>query len=76
VLLDAGRAIGGGELADGFAVTEEHLEATIAAQGSTAAVVPGDVVLMRTGQLARCRRDGWGTYAGGDAPGLSFTTLD
>lgn len=61
VLLDVGRAIGGGELADGFAVIEEHLEATIAAQGSTAAVVPGDVVLMRTGQLGRCRRDGWGS---------------
>jgi kynurenine formamidase len=26
--------------------------------------------------MARCRRDGWGTYAGGDAPGLSFTTID
>jgi len=33
-------------------------------------------VLVRTGQLARARRDGWGDYAGGPAPGLSFTTLD
>jgi hypothetical protein len=33
-------------------------------------------VLIRTGRLARCRRLGdWGEYAGGPAPGLSFTTL-
>ena len=31
----------------------------------------GDIVLVRTGQLARARRDGWGDYAGGPAPGLS-----
>jgi kynurenine formamidase len=31
--------------------------------------------LLRTGQLQRARRDGWGTYAGGDAPGLSFYTV-
>ncbi len=31
---------------------------------------------MRTGQLTRTRRDGWGDYAGGPAPGLSFTTAD
>jgi kynurenine formamidase len=36
-------------------------------------VGPGDIVLVRTGQLARVRRDGWGGYAGGPAPGLSFT---
>ena len=36
----------------------------------------GDIVLVRTGQLARTRRDGWGDYAGGAAPGLSFTTAD
>jgi kynurenine formamidase len=31
-------------------------------------------VLVRTGQYARTRRDGWGDYAGGAAPGLSLTT--
>ncbi|WIM98765.1 cyclase family protein [Actinoplanes oblitus] len=77
VLLDVGRALGsGGELPDGFAITEEHLVATIAAQGATSAVGPGDIVLVRTGQLSRVRRDGWGDYAGGAAPGLSFTTAD
>ncbi|GAA4601787.1 kynurenine formamidase [Actinoplanes octamycinicus] len=77
VLLDVGRALGtDGELPDGFAITEEHLLATIAAQGATSAVGQGDLVLVRTGQLSRVRRDGWGDYAGGAAPGLSFTTAD
>lgn len=77
VLLDVGRAIGeGGELPDGFAITTEHLEATIAAQGPTSRVGAGDIVLVRTGRLARARREGWGDYAGGDSPGLSFTTAD
>ena len=76
VLLDVGQAVGGGELPDGFAITEEHLEATIERQGSTSAVGRGDLVLVRTGQLARAHREGWGTYAGGDAPGFSFQTAD
>jgi kynurenine formamidase len=80
VLLDVGRAIGtDGELPDGFAITVEHLEATIAAQGGSARVGRGDLLLVRTGRLTRARRDiaegrGWGDYAGGAAPGLSFTT--
>ncbi len=31
-------------------------------------------MLVRTGRLARARREGWNGYAGGDSPGLSFTT--
>src|ERR1700744_2296623 len=76
VLLDVGRAVGDGELPDGFAITTDHLEQTIAAQGETARVGRGDIVLLRTGQLSRCRRDGWGQYAGGPAPGMSFQTID
>ena len=75
VLLDVGRAIGNGELPDGFAITSGHLENTIAEQGPSAAVERGDIVLVRTGKLSRCRREGWGTYAGGAAPGLSFETI-
>jgi kynurenine formamidase len=75
VLLDVGRVIGdGGELPDGFAITEEHLQATIAAQGATAQVGRGDIVLVRTGRLTRARREGWQDYAGGASPGLSFWT--
>jgi kynurenine formamidase len=77
VLLDVGRAIGtDGELPDGFAITAEHLEATIAAQGESSRIGRGDLVVVRTGRLARARREGWGDYAGGDSPGLSFTTAD
>ena len=77
VLLDVGRALGQkGELPDGFAITQRHLEETIARQGASSAVGRGDIVMVRTGQLSRTRRDGWGEYAGGPAPGLSFTTAD
>lgn len=78
VLLDVGRAFGDehGELPDGFAITEEHLEATIERQGPSSQVTRGDIVVVRTGQYARTRRLGWGDYAGGPAPGLSFTTAD
>ncbi|GGK84833.1 cyclase family protein [Streptomyces flaveus] len=78
VLLDVARAIGDDdgdgepELPDGFAITAEHLTAT--AEAHRVSVGRGDIVLVRTGRLARARRDGWGEYAGGPAPGLSFTT--
>jgi kynurenine formamidase len=77
VLLDVGRAFGDdGELPDGFAITSAHLQATIEAQGESSYVGRGDIVLVRTGQLTRARRVGWGEYAGGPAPGLSFGTAD
>lgn len=77
VLLDVGRTLGhalgtDGELPDGFAITQEHLAATVSQQGSTAEVRRGDIVLVRTGRLTRAKREGWGDYAGGAAPGLSF----
>jgi kynurenine formamidase len=73
VLLDVGRVFGdAGELPDGFAITEEHLTATAEAHG--VAVARGDLVVVRTGRHARALREGWGDYAGGDSPGLSFTT--
>jgi kynurenine formamidase len=76
VLLDVGRAIGtDGELPDGYPITVEDLQSTIEVQGPTSLVCRGDAVLVRTGQLTRVRRGiGWGEYAGGPAPGLSFHT--
>jgi kynurenine formamidase len=76
VLLDLGRYLQpeSGELADAYAITRTDLEGCIAAQGETSAVGRGDILLVRTGQYGRARRDGWGEYAGGPAPGLSFTT--
>jgi kynurenine formamidase len=77
VLLDVATAIGeDGELPDGFAITPDHLAATMAAQGAGAVVGRGDILCVRTGALARARRDGWGDYAGGPAPGLSFGCAD
>lgn len=76
VLLDVARHLSpdSGELDDGYAITVADLEACIAAQGASSAVGRGDIVVVRTGQLARTKRDGWGDYAGGPAPGLSLTT--
>lgn len=76
VLLDVGRHLKPetGELADGHAITVDELERTIAAQGESARVGRGDILLVRTGQYSRARREGWGEYAGGAAPGLSLTT--
>jgi kynurenine formamidase len=75
VLLDVGRVIGEeGELPDAYPITAEDLETTRAAHGVR--LGEGDIVCVRTGQYARTRREGWGTYAGGPAPGLSFTTAD
>lgn len=76
VLLDLGRHLmpETGELPDGHAITAAELEACIAAQGVTSRVGRGDIVLVRTGHFSRARREGWGDYAGGPAPGLSLTT--
>lgn len=76
VLLDLGRHLqpDTGELSDGTAITPADLDACIAAQGPSSGVGRGDILLIRTGQYARTRREGWGHYAGGPAPGLSFTT--
>jgi kynurenine formamidase len=76
VLLDVGRVVGEGSLPDGHAITEDQIQATICAQGPSSQVARGDIVLVRTGQLARCRSSGdWAGYASGPAPGLSFASL-
>lgn len=76
VLLDLGRHLHPetGELSDGYAITVADLRSCVEAQGPTSTVGTGDIVLVRTGHYARTRRDGWGDYAGGAAPGLSLTT--
>ena len=76
VLLDIARYKGQDSLVDGYAITENDLLGCIQKQGETSSIGTGDIVLIRTGQLGRARETGWGSYAGGDAPGLSFFTLD
>ena len=73
VLLDIPRAKGLPWLEDGYAVTTADLDA--AADLAGVDVEEGDILLVRTGQILRCREQGWGTYAGGDAPGLSYLTI-
>ena len=73
VLLDVARSRGRPWLEPGEPIHAEDLEACARAQG--VAVGRGDIVLIRTGQMAQCRAaGGWGTYAGGPAPGLALDT--
>lgn len=73
ILLDLPRTKGITSLDDGYAITPADLDAAASAEGVT--VREGDILLVRTGQLDRCRRQGWGAFVGGDAPGLSFFSL-
>ncbi len=71
VLLDIARHRGRRWLEPGDQIHAEDLEACARDQGVT--VGRGDIVLLRTGQMAQCRDAGsWGTYAGGAAPGLAL----
>jgi kynurenine formamidase len=73
VLLDVPRCQGVEWLADGHAIDRDELDG--AAEFGEVEIREGDIVLLRTGQMARCREEGWAGYAGGDAPGLSLATI-
>lgn len=71
VLLDLPRSLGRPWLDPGEPIHAAELERCAAAQGVV--VGRGDIVLIRTGQMAQCRDAGsWGSYAGGAAPGLAL----
>jgi kynurenine formamidase len=71
VLLDIPRVKGVEWLEPGYGITAQDLDAAVAKHNVK--VGTGDALLVRTGQIAMCRQQGgWGDYAGGDAPGLSF----
>ena len=75
VLLDMPRAKGVKWLEPGYAISAGDLDAAVAAQRVT--IRSGDALLVRTGHMTLCKdQGGWGSYAGGDAPGLSFHTAD
>ncbi|MBO0802436.1 MAG: cyclase family protein [Nocardiopsaceae bacterium] len=71
VLLDLPRVLGREHLDPGEAIGPDLLDRACAHEDVT--VEQGDVVLVRTGDMAR-RRDlpGWDGYSAGDAPGLSL----
>ena len=74
VLLDIARHLGIESLDEGMAITIDDLDGCADAQGVE--IRRGDFVLVRTGMMEQRQRDGWGGYAGGDAPGLAFETAE
>ena len=73
VLLDVARSHGRPWLEPGDQIHAQDLEDC--AQSEGVEVGRGDIVLVRTGQMAQCRdAGGWGTYAAGSAPGLALDT--
>jgi len=75
VLLDIPRHRGKDWLIPGEAIYPADLDA--AAAQEKICVGTGDIVLIRTGQLAQVKAAGsWGQYAGGPAPGLSLTCAE
>jgi kynurenine formamidase len=75
VLLDIPRYRDKPWLEPGEAIDSAELDAAAGAQGVE--IAEGDIVVIRTGQLAMVREEGrWGDYAGGPAPGLSLDALN
>jgi kynurenine formamidase len=74
VLLDMPRVLGVPYLQGGHAIGGNDLDQACRVQG--VAVQTGDFLLVRTGAITEVRRRGdWGTYAGGDAPGLGLDSV-
>lgn len=75
VLLDIPHLKGKPWLEPGEAIYPADLDA--AAATAKIRIASGDIVLIRTGQMAQVRdRGSWGDYAGGAAPGLSLTCAE
>jgi kynurenine formamidase len=75
VFLDLPKVMGKEVLDDGYAITNADLDKAAAAHGIK--VKRGDYVIVRTGQMeAKLKAGSWDGYPGGDAPGLSFETID
>ena len=71
VLLDIARFKGVEYLEDGYAISNDELDACAKAQ--KVEIREADFVLIRTGQIEKCiKQKVWGGYAGGDAPGVKF----
>src|SRR5580704_15345859 len=71
VLLDVARFRGVPWLEDGEPISNDDLDKC--AKEANVDIRRGDFVILRTGQMERCLRQGaWGAYAGGPAPGVRF----
>lgn len=74
VLLDAPKYFKKTWMEPGEELTSEDLEGICKMEGVK--VKRGDIVLVRTGQMAMVKANNdWGDYAGGPAPGLGLDTL-
>lgn len=73
ILLDVARALGVDRLAPRHCISEADLDAAVALAGVVPA--PGDIVLVRTGQIALLKARDREGYTLGDQPGLTVGTV-
>ncbi len=73
ILLDVAQALGVERLQPGHPITEADLEAAVGLAGMRPE--PGDVVLVRTGQMAHLKAKDRQQYTLGDQPGLTVGTV-
>ncbi len=74
VLLDLPRALNVDYLKPGEGITGEDFD--FVSKRQKVEIKRGDLLLVRTGHMQRyLKKGGWGDYAGGDAPGLSFLSI-
>jgi kynurenine formamidase len=74
VLLDMARFYGKEFMEPGMGIPPEDLSAC--AKKENVNIQKGDFLLIRTGDLdRRIKEKDWGTYCGGDAPGLEYETV-
>jgi kynurenine formamidase len=75
IFLDIPKVKGVKYLDDGYPITCDDLDEACEKLGVE--VCEGDFVVLRTGQMERClEAKSWDGYAGGDAPGAAFETID
>jgi kynurenine formamidase len=75
ILLDAARATGVDALAPGTPITPDDLDAALALGGPGLEVLPGDVVLVRTGHVQLWKQGRRRAYTEGHSPGLTTATI-
>ncbi len=72
VLLDVARALGQDRLDGGYGIRPDDLD--VALSQSATAIQPGDVVLVRTGNMQLFKARDRQTYTAGQQPGLTMAT--
>jgi len=73
VLLDVARALGRERLEGGYGISPDDLDAALAL-GDQVTLQPGDVALVRTGNMQLFKARDRQSYTGGQQPGLTMAT--